>query len=298
MRGGVCRCLTDAYQRARVRGLTARRCRSCMRARALVCVRGRARICADACEHFPPPPSVVFSARRRSCRRRPSTRTSARGTSRESRRCPTYALPPARPRTAADCARPVVDALRGRCARRRRRCVRARARVRMQLCVVPSSSLCIQGYRCPLHTRVDLFHVVCTHRSVSTPPSCARARVCVCAWVWVCVCFYGGALHACKLRGSIDIPGESVTWLRKDVNISLRMCGSAVPSPAAAYARARAGPSCCARVCVGVVRRVYLARHPCVRYIKVYTWYSCATHARGCVSVPRSCTPTFPCARG
>ena len=33
MRGGVCRCLAHAYQRARVRGLTARRCRSCVRVR-------------------------------------------------------------------------------------------------------------------------------------------------------------------------------------------------------------------------------------------------------------------------
>ncbi len=82
--------------------------RACVRA--LVCVRGRARIRADACEHFPPPPSVAFSARRRSTWRRPSKRTSARGTPRKSRTCPTYAPPPARTRTAADCARSVADA--------------------------------------------------------------------------------------------------------------------------------------------------------------------------------------------
>jgi hypothetical protein len=63
--------------------------------RALVCVRGRARIRANACEHFTPPPSVVFSARRRSGSRRPSTRTSARGTPCESRRWTRYAPLPA-----------------------------------------------------------------------------------------------------------------------------------------------------------------------------------------------------------
>jgi hypothetical protein len=88
----------DAYRRTRV--LSRRRCatyaprRAC--ARALVCVRGRACIRANACEHFPPPLSVVFSARRRSTRRRPSTRISARGTPRESRRCTRYAPLPAR----------------------------------------------------------------------------------------------------------------------------------------------------------------------------------------------------------
>ena len=64
--------------------------------RALVCVRGRARIRANACEHFPPPLSVVFSARRRSTRRRPSKRISARGTPCESRRWTRYAPLPAR----------------------------------------------------------------------------------------------------------------------------------------------------------------------------------------------------------
>jgi hypothetical protein len=164
MRGGVCRCLAHACQRARVRGLTVRRCASCVRVRfasphsrgltrmmgrysytylytaythALPCtpivvrayrrggdaprtrpgvsVRARSCVCA-ACEHFPPPPSVgnsaraalpaacehfpppsiAFSARRRSTRRRPSPRTSARGTPRESRASSRYAPLPAR----------------------------------------------------------------------------------------------------------------------------------------------------------------------------------------------------------
>ncbi len=90
-------------------GLTVRRCRSCMRTRTLVCVRWRDRIRGGACEPFTPP-SVGNSARRRSTRRRPSTRTSARGTPRESRTCPTYAPLPARTRTAADRARSVADA--------------------------------------------------------------------------------------------------------------------------------------------------------------------------------------------
>ncbi len=143
MHEDVCRCLTHACQRARVRGLTVRRCASCVRVRfplltamdrhagmgrylytfhthalpctpiivracrrgghaprtrrgVRACVHGRARIRADACEHLTPPPSVAFSARRRSAMRRPSTRTSARGTPRESRRCTGYALLSAR----------------------------------------------------------------------------------------------------------------------------------------------------------------------------------------------------------
>jgi hypothetical protein len=106
---------------------------------------------------------------------------------------------------------------------------------------LPSSSLYIQAYRCPTHTCIDLFHLVCTHRSVSTPLSCARARVCV---------------RLC-LRG---------------------------------------------RVCLRVLRRVCLARQPCVRYMiyihgNIYKYDSCATHARVCVSLPRPCIPTCPCAR-
>ncbi len=108
--------------------------RACVRA--LVCVRGRARIRANACEHFPPPPSVVFSARRRSTRRRPSTRTSARGTPLPSRACPAYAPLPARARTAADCARSVADAcaavVRGGAADV---CARARAHAYVAMCI-------------------------------------------------------------------------------------------------------------------------------------------------------------------
>jgi hypothetical protein len=167
MRGCVCRCLSLACQRARVRGAdgTALRLvcasavssphshglthtdgsvfiystcthlalyadRLCMRAR-YVCVRGRARIRADACKHFPPPPSVAVSARRRSTRRRPSTRTSARGTPRESRCCSSYAPLPAQraPRRTAlgrspTHARPVCAAAPPMRARARA-CVRA-----------------------------------------------------------------------------------------------------------------------------------------------------------------------------
>ena len=47
-----------------------------------------------------------------------------------------------------------------------------------------------------------------------------RARACV------DVCVYGGALHACKLRRSVDILAKSVIWRCKDVDIPLRMFGS------------------------------------------------------------------------
>jgi hypothetical protein len=89
---------TPIIVRACRRGGHAPRTRRGVRAhaRALVCVRGRARIRANAFEHFTPPPSVAFSARRRSSRRRPSTRTSARGTPLPSRACSRYAPLPAR----------------------------------------------------------------------------------------------------------------------------------------------------------------------------------------------------------
>ncbi len=102
--------------------------RACMSAGALVCVRGHARIRANACEYFKPPPSVEVSARRRSARRRPSTQTSACGTSRERRTCPSYA-PLSSPRAHRGGLRSVGRRrMRGRCARRRRRyvCVCAR----------------------------------------------------------------------------------------------------------------------------------------------------------------------------
>jgi hypothetical protein len=71
---------------------------SCMRVRARVCAWARPRVRAlpAACEHFPPPPSVAYSARRCSSQRRPSTRTSARGTPPPSRAYPSYALLSAR----------------------------------------------------------------------------------------------------------------------------------------------------------------------------------------------------------
>ncbi len=125
-------------------------------------------------------------------------------------------------RTAVDCARPVVDA----CAAVVRRgaaehlcvsigiriatCARARVHPRFSM----SNAHMHRPLPCCMYTYIRigarLFKVVCTHRSVSTPLSCARAcvrvRVCVC----VCVCVYCGALHACKLRESVNILSKTV----------------------------------------------------------------------------------------
>ena len=138
---------------------------------------------------------------------------------------------------------------------------------------VPSSSVCIQACRCPTHTRIDLFHVVCTHVSVSTPLSCARARVC--AWVCARVCvwplplwhyYYGSALHACKLRELSTFWRECYSCVK--MSISPYACGDRPCShPSAAYNRARA----CVRARAEGARvrrpRVCLTRHPCVRYV-------------------------------
>jgi hypothetical protein len=95
--------------------------------RALMCVRGRARIRANACEHLTPPPSVAVSARRRSAWRRPSTRTSARGTPPPSRQCSRYAPLSARRAHRGGLRSAGRRRMRGRCARRHRRCVCANA---------------------------------------------------------------------------------------------------------------------------------------------------------------------------
>jgi hypothetical protein len=193
---------------------------ACMRAGALVCVRGHAPIRANACEHFTPPPSVEVSARRRSAWRRPSTRTSASGTPRESRTCPSYAPLPARPRTAADCARSVVDA----CAA----VVRGGA-ADMFVCARASACSYANKGVCGSISRGST-HVPVCHRASSTPRpidvhsthayNCssfnahlypylrlhrACARACARARVHSRVSVYGGALHACKLRKSVNI---------------------------------------------------------------------------------------------
>ncbi len=92
---------------------------------------------------------------------------------------------------------------------------------------VTSSSLCIQAYRCPTHTRIDLFHVVCTNRSVSTPPSCARAWVCVCVPGRVWLCAYDGALHACEPRISVNILARVLYGCVK-MSISRYVCSDSV----------------------------------------------------------------------
>jgi hypothetical protein len=135
--------------------------RACVRA--VVCVRGRARIRANACEQFTPPPSVAFSARRRSTRRRPSTRTSARGTPPPSRRCPRYAPLPARraPRRTAlgrspTHARPLRAAAPPMCAR-----ARVRAHVAMYIRVYSDgpptdTHVCSSAIELPLHPRLSM----------------------------------------------------------------------------------------------------------------------------------------------
>jgi hypothetical protein len=82
--------------------------------RVCACAIGRARIRADTSERVPPAWTAGGSARRRSKTRRRSTRTSARGTPRQSSRCRGYA-PPFRPGRRAAARR---DALGGSSMRR------------------------------------------------------------------------------------------------------------------------------------------------------------------------------------
>jgi hypothetical protein len=316
MRGGVCRCLNHAYQRARVRGLAVRRCPSCVRVRfplltamdrhtgmgrylytlytstlprtpivvrgliaeadmrdvraeaciiracrrALVCVRGRARIRANACEHFPPPLSVAFSARRRSPRLRPSTRISARGTPLPSRRCTGYAPMPARARTAADCARSVVD----ECAAVVRVAdVRVHAHVAMCIRVYVDgppmeTHLCSSAIELPLHLGLSMsnahMHRPFPRRMYTCSrlyASIARARACAC--VLVCVC--GGVLHACKLRESIDIQtfyqasafnANIGGWNTARVTDSYSVCAASGPAQTAADCARSVADACTA----------------------------------------------------
>ena len=79
-------------------------------ARALVCVLVRARIRADAFEHFPPPPSfALIGAQAFASARAFNANIGAWNTARVTTLSNVCALP-ARPRTAADRARSVVDA--------------------------------------------------------------------------------------------------------------------------------------------------------------------------------------------
>ena len=184
MRGGVCRCLARAYQRARVRGRTARRCASCVRVRfpLLTAMDRHARMGRywyTVYTHTLPCTPIVVRAYRRgghARRTRPGVRACARSLS-----CVPRARPPPRrrvraPHAAAErrvlgsqafrsasafnanigawntarvtslstvCAASGPGArrggvrwvgrrrMRGRCARRRRRCVRARSYVAM-----------------------------------------------------------------------------------------------------------------------------------------------------------------------
>jgi hypothetical protein len=87
----------------------------------------------------------------------------------------------------------------------------------------------------------------------------ARARVCLrvralvraCARVCVCACVAARCTRAHYESLSIFLVKSGI-WLCNEGHIVARMCGSAVLTPTAAYARARAGPSCCARVLVCV----------------------------------------------
>jgi hypothetical protein len=249
-------------------------------ARGRVCVRGRARIRANACQHFTQPLSVAFSARRRSSRRRRSTRTSARGTPPPSLHCPTYAPLPARraPRRIAlgrspTHARPLCAAAPPMCARARV-CVCAHVAMCIRVYVDGSSMyshLCPSAIELALHSGLPMSNAL-THRPF---PRCmythirllrlhhARVRVCVGE------CVYGGALHVCKLRRSVKIPARvlysCVHCHAVQMSISLYVCADRPCSHPPLHTRARVrGHELRARVSRP---RVYLTRHPCVRYL-------------------------------
>ncbi len=119
-------------------------CAASVRARVCACAIGRARIRADTCERVPSASTACGSARRRFSRLRRSTRTSARGIPLVSPRGPMYA-PPFRLRRCATAGRTRSAGRRcgaGRCARRRRRCARARARVYAPSCVSVCAPMC------------------------------------------------------------------------------------------------------------------------------------------------------------
>ena len=95
------------------------------------------------CEPFPSAWTACGSARRRSPRRMRSTRTSARGTPRESRTSATYAPPFGLSRAIATDALGGSLMRRGRCARRHRRCARVCAHVWALGCVAcPQVGVC------------------------------------------------------------------------------------------------------------------------------------------------------------
>jgi hypothetical protein len=141
MRGGVCRCLTHAYTRIYMCICTHMYASVFASVRALVCVRRRARIRANACEHFPPPPSVAVSGSQAfDSASAFKANISAWNTARVATLVSvSAAFGPAR--TAADCARSVVDACaavaRGGAADA---CARARAGARAHV------AMCIRVY--------------------------------------------------------------------------------------------------------------------------------------------------------
>jgi hypothetical protein len=92
-------------------------------------------------------------------------------------------------------------------------------------------------------------------------PLCVAAPpmyVCACACELACACACPCMSECIQLH---IIPVYRYEYFSRRVRIARAYTRHCI--------RARAGPSCCARVFVCVVRRVCLARHPCVRYIKV-----------------------------
>ena len=94
--------------------------------------------------------------------------------------------------------------------------------------------LCSSAIELSLHLGISTSNALmhrplprCMYTHIRLYASIVRA----CARLCVDVCVHGGALHACKLRRSVDILAKSVIWRCKDVNISLRMFGSPMLTP-------------------------------------------------------------------
>ena len=124
----------------------------------------------------------------------------------------------------------------------------------------PSTSRPVDVQRTPAQT----FSTSCAHISVSTPQSCAA---CACVCVDVCLCVCGGALHACKLRKSGNILARVLYGCVK-MSISLYVCADRPCSHPPLHTYARVWARAAGRAC-GCCPCVHLARHPCVRYMRI-----------------------------
>jgi hypothetical protein len=161
-----CARIADAGPAAHTRRLCARAC---------ACAIGRPRIRAGTCERLPSASTAGGSARRRSTTRRRSTRTSARGTPRQSPRCPMYA-PPFRPgrRATAGGTRSVGRRCGAcRCARRRRRCTRVCVQTSGHvhaLCVCMSIYVCIFVYA--LYIYINRYPCTCVRGGLGRACGC------------------------------------------------------------------------------------------------------------------------------